>query len=513
MKKSISLALFFLIILTGCQAKGNSDEVYVEQISSGYISGTGNGLIQAESNDYYMPPFNTEITGNLYYKKNQYSKSELSQIEESFQYYLQYYHALVDRHYDYKIYSSSSDSIGNKINNLKTINDSYGTESSVIVDEFLYDVLKASYEFTLNSDGRFNMFLGTLNDIYEEKFNHLGTDDSTALNAALSFTNDFQFSTDFDENEMEQTVKYLPTAKEELEGLLSFDDDNHSVTFHKLDKVTNKAYAPQISLGGNGKGYAIEKLSDVLEHDYPGISMLINGGHSSIKTIGNKPSSSPWKVKYTNPVYRERLRLLDTSSLKAEEVGISINQEFSLSTSAYYEQYFYVYKKEEDTYIRRSHILNPKTGYSESFFDQISVINDDAGLADMYTTALMNTTSVEEAYRLFENLNNIYQKEDSALILCYKSEKEDTDSLYQYKNSELSDLSSFQYPTLRKKADNVIYDGNYNDLTAKEIYNDYEPISKVERNFNETYYMTSNVYNNRIQIEDAGIAVVKEITL
>lgn len=517
MKQQFTCAFLSLVLLSGCQTKANENnteegEICVQQISAGYISSAGTGKIKADTKYYFNTPFNTEITGNIYYKENQYTDSDISDISESFKYHLQYYHALVDRHYDYKLYSSENDKTGTKINNVKTINESYGTEKPVIVDEFLYDVLKASYEFTLNSDGKFNMFLGAINDIYESKLNS-NNSSFTALDYSLTLANDFTFASDFDEKEISQAVSFLPITKEELNGLLSFNDNDHSVTFHKLSKVTNDVYAPQISLGGNGKGYAIQRLSTDLSLEFPGISMLINAGHSSIKTVGTKPSSSPWKIKYTNPVYRERTGISSSSKLISEEVGIAVDGQFNLSTSAYYEQYFYVYQKDEDIYLRRSHIINPTTGYSESFFDQVSVLNDDAGLADMYTTALMNTTSVKEAYELFGKLNRIYQQDDSALILCYKSKKDDFDTLYQYKNSELSNLSSYQYPTLKRKSDGTIYSGDYTDLTSKDIYNDYQINSLPNREFSETYYMTKNVYDKRIIIEEGGLAVMKEINI
>ena len=60
----------------------------------------------------------------------------------------------------------------------------------------------------------------------------------------------------------------------------------------------------------------------------------------------------------------------------------------------------------------RHHILDPLTGYSNNTFASASVLLDDSGYADMYTTALMNASSISEAEQLrrqmdqYTNLNS-----------------------------------------------------------------------------------------------------------
>lgn len=126
------------------------------------------------------------------------------------------------------------------------------------------------------------------------------------------------------------------------------DPKNNSVRF-AFDGV-------EIDPGGIGKGYAIDKMVDILKQD--GItSALVSAGGSSIYGIGAPPHEKRgWHVTIRDPKDKEK---------SAAEVWLYDN---SLSTSANYEKFFYAEGR------RYSHIMDPRTGYPAEGTLSVSVV-------------------------------------------------------------------------------------------------------------------------------------------
>jgi lipoprotein len=500
MKKYFNLLCGFssLLVLSGCvggtESSSNNPNrnprVQVLSVIKNIYAGIGD--IRVVGSDFVIP-FDTGVTGNLYYYEGDYNKAEIAYIQNTFQDSFIRYHALSDRHYDYFDFTNSEEGV--KINNVKVINDSYGSEVPINVEPYLYDLLKTSYDFTLNSNGKFNMFLGGVSSLYEKKLDEVIKEEKTGLNAAFIAATDLQFSDMSQElkNAIDETVASIPKTKEELEGLLTFDDEKRTVTFHRYKNDNKKPL--EISLGGNAKGFATEYICNVLQEKYPEISMLVNSGFSSIKTLGTRPDGKPWNIRYNNPAYNENL-FIKKHEINEFEVSLSYLGSFNLSTSGYYNQYFYDY--EDGNIQRRNHIVNPQTGYSESFFDQVSVFIDDTGLADMYTTALMNCKDVREAKQLFTHLNDIYQEENAQMLLCYKADKSDYNTPFAYSMSDFDNLSSLRLPICELQG-GTLYEGNYQDIKASEIV---QSKSTFAPQYQMVYQMSDMLYENSKIIED-----------
>ncbi len=338
-----------------------------------------------------------------------------------------------------------------------------------------------------------------MNDIYEDKLKRVGNiSNTTALDYALTEASGLVFSSDFDATAIQNAVSYTPATKEEMEGLLTFDDTDKSVIFNSFVKNEVKAPKVSISLSGLAKGEATEWICNYMKKIYPNISLLINSGSSSIKTVGERPDKAAWNIIFTNPVFREKKT--ETSNLNSSEVALKRNGAFNLSTSGFYEHYFYVYDKDTGAFKRRNHIINPKTGYSQSFFDAVSVVNDDTGLGDMYTTALMNTSSVEEATALFDSLNEKYKETSSDMVLCYRTGDDET-AHYQYSISDISETTS-GYPKV-KLQDDTIYTGDYTDITSSDIK---EAVSSLNTNIKEVYQASKGIKDSFYLINDTKIA-------
>jgi FAD:protein FMN transferase len=111
----------------------------------------------------------------------------------------------------------------------------------------------------------------------------------------------------------------------------------------------------EIDPGGIGKGYAVDRMAEILRRG--GIkSALINAGGSSMLAIGNPPGESGWEVKIRDP--RDSRKTIHDLRLKDQ----------SMATSGSYEKFFTVRRK---TY---SHIMDPRTGYPAQGMFSVSVI-------------------------------------------------------------------------------------------------------------------------------------------
>ena len=112
----------------------------------------------------------------------------------------------------------------------------------------------------------------------------------------------------------------------------------------------------ELDPGGIGKGYAVDKMIDILKQD--GVrSALVSASGSSIYGLGAPPNEPGWKIKIRDPK--------DTSKTAAEVVL----HDMSLSTSGNYEKFFFA---EGKTY---SHIMDPRTGYPSEGMLAVSVMS------------------------------------------------------------------------------------------------------------------------------------------
>ena len=130
---------------------------------------------------------------------------------------------------------------------------------------------------------------------------------------------------------------------------LMLDAANHSVRFARE--------GVEMDPGGIGKGFAVDKMVDVLRKD--GITTaLVSASGSSIYGLGAPPSDPRgWKIQIKDP--RATSQVVDEVYLKNS----------SLSTSGNYEKFFLA---EGRMY---SHIMDPRTGWPAEGVLQVSVVS------------------------------------------------------------------------------------------------------------------------------------------
>jgi thiamine biosynthesis lipoprotein len=111
----------------------------------------------------------------------------------------------------------------------------------------------------------------------------------------------------------------------------------------------------ELDPGGIGKGYAVDRVVQVLKDD--GItSALVSAGASSIYALGTPNNQRGWEIKIRDP--KNQQRTLEDLYLKNE----------SMSTSGSYEKFFTAGGK------IYSHIMDPRTGYPAKGVVAVSVI-------------------------------------------------------------------------------------------------------------------------------------------
>ena len=111
----------------------------------------------------------------------------------------------------------------------------------------------------------------------------------------------------------------------------------------------------ELDPGGIGKGYAVDRIMQIIKDN--GVEKaLVSGGGSSIYAIGAPPGEKGWKVEIKNP--RDPSKPVETVYLKDE----------SMSTSGSYEKFF---RAEGKLY---SHIMDPRTGFPAQGMLSTSVI-------------------------------------------------------------------------------------------------------------------------------------------
>ena len=216
---------------------------------------------------------------------------------------------------------------------LVTINEHLARGEAAPVSEDLMPLLIKAKQLALISGGTFNPAIGGLLELW----GYHGDDPPTRPP---------------EKETIEDYLKHIPDLAdvEISDGLVR--TDNSSVQF---------------DLGGFAKGYGIDRAIDHLKA--LGIENAIVNAGGDLKVIGQR-YDRPWRIGIRNPRKAGVMASLD------------VNDGESVFTSGDYERYF-IYEGK-----RYHHILDPRTGYPASDFISVTIITEDAALADAAATAV-----------------------------------------------------------------------------------------------------------------------------
>jgi thiamine biosynthesis lipoprotein len=196
----------------------------------------------------------------------------------------------------------------------------YAAERPVKVSAELFQLLSACVEYSRQSEGAFDISVGPLMKVWG----------------------------------FYKGSGHLPRKPEVLAALekvgyrnILLDASSKTVRFVKE--------GVELDPGGIGKGYAVDRMVDILRRN--GVeSALVSASGSSIYALGAPPGEAGWKVRIRDP--KDEAKTVTEVTLKNE----------SMSTSGNYEKFFWA---EGKIY---SHIMDPRTGYPSTGTLSASVI-------------------------------------------------------------------------------------------------------------------------------------------
>lgn len=161
---------------------------------------------------------------------------------------------------------------------------------------------------------------------------------------------------------------HVPTRQELSDTLAQVDYREVSLSQDSYGASLGKGQ--QIDLGGIGKGFASQRVTELLRDAGVTSAMVSLGGN--IQCLGAKPDGSPWNIGIRDPFGEE----LYATVRVADKAVI---------TSGGYERYF----EDPETHNIYRHILDPRTGFpAEKGLSSVSIVTSDGTLGDGLSTAL-----------------------------------------------------------------------------------------------------------------------------
>jgi thiamine biosynthesis lipoprotein len=161
--------------------------------------------------------------------------------------------------------------------------------------------------------------------------------------------------------------KIIPDRKSIAEKLKIVGYGN-IVLNEEASTVFLKKKGAQIDLGGIIKGYAVDKVVQVLKKN--GIKSGIVAVGGEIRAFGKKPDGTLWTVGIQNP----RQKGPDDEIIATIELS-----DKALSTSGDYMKYF------EKDGVRYHHLLDPATGYPSSQCGSTTIVANDNTTSDGFS--------------------------------------------------------------------------------------------------------------------------------
>ncbi len=157
----------------------------------------------------------------------------------------------------------------------------------------------------------------------------------------------------------DQDKKPRTPSKQELDQAL-LHTGFHLIELDVNHRTVQVERSVQIDLGGMGKGYAVDKMGELLR-DWTIDSALIHGGRSSVLALDAPPNSEGWPLTIRDPA---SLKPLESIVLKNRAIGVS-----GLRKGA--------------------HIIDPRTGEPTQSWRAAWSFTSSAATADALSTAFM----------------------------------------------------------------------------------------------------------------------------
>ncbi len=169
-------------------------------------------------------------------------------------------------------------------------------------------------------------------------------------------------------------VKLWDIQNEVIPDRKSIDEKSQIIGYKNIviDRAASTVFikrkGAQIDLGGIIKGYAVDKVVEVLHQNGIHSGIVAVGGE--IRSLGKKPDGTSWLIGVQNP------RQKGTDDAVVATIELS---DKALSTSGDYIRYF------EKDGVRYHHLLDPKTGSPSRQCGSTTIIADDNTTTDGFS--------------------------------------------------------------------------------------------------------------------------------
>lgn len=177
-----------------------------------------------------------------------------------------------------------------------------------------------------------------------------------------------------------------------------------NVGYEKITLSENNVSIPkdvEIDFGACAKGYAADKLTEILRDNNVTSALLDLGGN--IQVIGVKPDGEEWKIGVANP------------ESPSESLGTMLLSDCAAVTSGGYQRYFV-----DENGVRHCHIINPRTGYpADNGISSVTVVAKSGTRADMLSTALfiMGVNEAVDFWRRSEDFEMLIVTEGGEIMI------------------------------------------------------------------------------------------------
>ena len=252
------------------------------------------------------------------------------------------------------------------VTNVKTINDNAG-KAPVEVDDRILSMLELADQMYATTNGKLNIAMGSVLNIWHNY-----------REAALADDND--------------SNNQLPT-QEELDAAAQHCDIANLIIDEDAKTVYLADPAMSLDVGSVGKGYAVEMVAQAAEARGLKSALISVGGN--LRAIGTKPDGSQWSGGVENPWNASDVYTASSSYVS----GVNMS-DMALVTSGNYQRYYVV------DGVRYHHLIDPDTLWPAAYFDGVSVLAPDSGVADCLTTGLF-CQSLEDGMKIVESLDGV----------------------------------------------------------------------------------------------------------
>jgi FAD:protein FMN transferase len=163
----------------------------------------------------------------------------------------------------------------------------------------------------------------------------------------------------------DKTMKALPDAAtaRQMVRLINY---HNVIVDEDAGTVFLKEKGMRIGFGGIGKGYAAEKAKQLLQQ--MGVQSGIVNASGDLTAWGLQPDGKPWTIGIAHP---------DVAALPFSYLSIS---DMAIATSGNYEKFVIIGGK------KFSHTINPRTGLPVTGIKSVTIICNNAEMADAMAT-------------------------------------------------------------------------------------------------------------------------------